>query len=57
VNFIQPFRVGKARLTYKRGAITRVRPIALFGFDKSPVYRATVVPLVIGRIEIGRNVF
>ena len=57
VNFIQPFRVGKARLTHKRGAIAGVRPIAPFGFEKSPVYRAIIVPLVIGRIKIGRNIF
>ena len=57
MNFVQPFRVGKARLTHERGVIAGVRPIALFGFEKSPVYRAAIVPLMVGGIEIGRNIF
>ena len=53
----EPIPVGKTGLADEGRQIKRIFPIALLGLQEPPVFRPITGPLVIGRIEIGRDVF
>jgi len=57
VDVLQPTAVGQTGLTNKRRRIEGIFPIALLDLEKFPVHWKVARPSMVGRIEIGRDVF
>ena len=53
----EPIPVGKAGFANQGGGLERIFPIAFLSFEETPIDRPVARPPVIGRVEIGRDVF